>query len=65
VLDSAPNFRDPLFGDLLTIDPMSGQATNLGSAGLGAGAVALTYTGMIFDDGFESGDTSEWSKTVP
>lgn len=65
MLYAAPNMMDPLFGDLLTIDPMSGLAINLGSTSLGAGAVALTYTGMIFDDGFESGDTSEWSETLP
>ena len=65
VLYTAPSFNDPLFGHLLTIDSMTGAAIDLGLTGLVQGPVALTFAGVIFEDGFESGDTSVWSEVVP
>ncbi|MCZ6727355.1 MAG: hypothetical protein O7A98_08360, partial [Acidobacteria bacterium] len=47
------------FGSL-AIGTDSGNPGNLGSIG-----VDIEILGPIFADGFESGDTSAWSNTVP
>ena len=48
---------------LLTIDPTTLVATDLGATGI-PNPVALTETSPFFSDGFESGDTSGWSSAV-
>jgi hypothetical protein len=64
VLYALANFNDPLFGHLLTVDPDTAIATDLGSTNI-PGPVALTEGSLIFADGFESGDTAAWSSSVP
>jgi len=64
VFYALPAFRDPLKGHLLSIDPTTGIATDLGSTGI-PNPVALTQVSPFFADGFESGDTSAWSNRVP
>ena len=65
MLYTAASFQEVLFGHVFTIDTMTGEAMDLGDAGMDQGPVALTYTGVMFEDGFESGDSSVWSNTVP
>lgn len=62
VLYALAAYYDPLKGNLLTIDPVSLIATDLGSTGI-PNPVALTEGSYLFADGFESGDTSAWSST--
>ena len=64
VFYALPAFSDPLKGHLLSIDPSTGLATDLGSTGI-PNPVALTQVSPFFADGFESGDTSAWSSSVP
>jgi len=52
---------NPLLGDALMVWQDSGHATDLGVWGVWG----RVWTGLLFADGFESGDTSEWSATVP
>ena len=63
VLYSLAAYYDPLKGKLLSIDPVTLVATDLGSTGI-PNPVALTQRSYFFADGFESGDTSEWSNAV-
>jgi hypothetical protein len=57
--DNGPN--------LYTIDPDTGVATLVGPTGIpGIADGGLAFApGLIFADGFESGNTSAWSNTVP
>jgi len=64
VLYALPAYYDPLKGQLLSIDPATRIATDLGSTGI-PNPVALTQPTAFFADGFESGDTSTWSNTTP
>jgi hypothetical protein len=65
ILYTVPNMSDALFGRVLTIDPLTALATDLGDTGLTAGPVALTFMGSdIMSDGFETGTTFFWSETV-
>ena len=61
--------RDFDQADLLRIDPETGTAPLVGAvAGLPVGDVAYTAATFapqtVFEDGFESGDTTAWSATV-
>lgn len=53
--------------NLYMIDPDTGAATLIGPTGIpGYEGGGLAWApGLIFADGFESGDTSAWSNTVP
>ena len=64
VLYALANRKDPLKGRLLTIDPDTAIATDLGPTNI-PGPIALTEGSLVFGNGFESGDTSAWSSTVP
>ena len=64
MLYALANFNEPLFGHLLTVDPDTAMATDLGSTSI-PGPIALTEGSLIFADGFESGDTAAWSSSVP
>ena len=48
-------------GDTLMVWQDSGHATDLGLTGIWG----RIWTGLLFTDGFESGNTSAWSATVP
>ena len=66
--------REDVFGSRLATGNFNGDASDdlvigvkaedLPSASLG-GIVHVLYSGLVWLDGFESGDTSTWSSTVP
>ena len=52
---------NPTLGDALMVWQDKGYATDLGLVGVWG----RVWTGLLFADGFESGNTSEWSAAVP
>jgi hypothetical protein len=52
---------NPTLGDALMVWQDYGHATDLGLEGIWG----RVWTGLLFTDGFESGNTSEWSTSVP
>jgi hypothetical protein len=52
---------NPTLGDALMVWQDKGHATDLGLVGVWG----RVWTGLLFADGFESGNTSEWSAVVP
>ena len=52
---------NPTLGDSLMVWQDQGHATDLGLSGVWG----RVWTGLLFADGFELGNTSMWSATVP
>ena len=52
--------------NLYRIDPTTGSTTWIGATGLSSGNLGLAFvSGLLFADGFESGNSNAWSGTQP
>ncbi len=77
ILDTVYTLQDACDHETCTVDPFAGaplatgdytwrvQGENAAGTGPWTSPVAFDVTDLVFSDGFESGDTSAWSLSIP